>query len=164
MDIRPFTESQSSRILHKTPTRWAEDQRLKSQDHAGIGLKPAGGLGLEDNNLTSAAWDVSLLPDTDSGSDNAPKSIVESIDSNDSNDNVHAISVMYTMMCMNMRTMTRGHRVLQTLRRPWRLGKPRPTWNGYSVGSKGRSGARQEGRGSERDSWTGGIGSKAPHH
>ena len=46
---------------------------------------PAGelGLGLQDNYITAAAWDVPLLPDTDSGSDDATESVVNSIDSND---------------------------------------------------------------------------------
>ena len=41
------------------------------------------GLGLQDNDITAAAWDVPLLPDTESGSDDATDSVVDSIDSND---------------------------------------------------------------------------------
>ena len=41
------------------------------------------GLGLYDNDITAAAWDVPLLPDTDLGSDDTTESVVGSIDSND---------------------------------------------------------------------------------
>ena len=40
-------------------------------------------LGLQDNDITAAAWDASLLPDTDSGLDDATESVTSSIDSND---------------------------------------------------------------------------------
>ena len=88
MHIRPFTESQSSRILLTRSTRWSDDHRLESQDEPASRRHrpntPAGelGLGLQDNDITAAAWDVPLLPDTDSGSDDATKSVVDSIDSN----------------------------------------------------------------------------------
>ena len=89
MDIRPFTESQSSRILLTRSTRWSDDHRLESQDESASRRHrpntPAGELGLrlQDNDITAAAWDVPLLPDTDSGSDDATESVVDSIDSND---------------------------------------------------------------------------------
>ena len=89
MDIRPFTESQSSRILLTRSTRWSDDHRLESQDEPASRRHrpntPAGelGLGLQDNDIAAAAWDVPLLPDTDSGSDDATESVVDSIDSND---------------------------------------------------------------------------------
>ena len=87
MDIRPFTESQSSRILLTRSTRWSDAHRLELQDEPASRRHrpntPAGelGLGLQDNDITAAAWDV--LPDTDSGSDDATDSVVDSIDSND---------------------------------------------------------------------------------
>ena len=89
MDIRPFTESQSSRILLTRSTRWSDAHRLELQDEPASRRHrpntPAGelGLGLQDNDITAAAWDVPLLPDTDSGSDDATESVVDSIDSND---------------------------------------------------------------------------------
>ena len=81
MDIRPFTESQSSRILLTHSTRWSDDHRLKSQDEPASRRhqpnKPVGelGLGLQDNDITAAAWDVPLLPDTGLGSDDATESV-----------------------------------------------------------------------------------------
>ena len=69
--------------------RWWDDQRLESQDepasHRQRPNTPAGelGLGLQDNDRTAAAWDIPLLLDTDSGSDDATESVVDSIDSND---------------------------------------------------------------------------------
>ena len=76
MDIRPFTESQSSRILLTLSTRRSDDHRLESQDEpASRRHRP--------NDITAAAWDVPLLPDTDSDSDDATESDVDSIDSND---------------------------------------------------------------------------------
>ena len=43
-------------------------------------------------NITAVAWDVSLLPDTDSGSDVATSRSTESVvDSTDSNDNVYDV-------------------------------------------------------------------------
>ena len=95
MDFRPFTESQSSRILLTRSNRWADDRRLELHDKPASCRHrpntPAGelGLGLQDNDLTAVALDVPLLvvlPDTDSGSDDATESLAESIDSND---NVH---------------------------------------------------------------------------
>ena len=89
MDIRPFPESQSSRILLTRSTRWSDDHRLESQDEPASRRHrpntPAGelGLGLQDNDITATAWDVPLLPDTESGSDDATDSVVDSIDSND---------------------------------------------------------------------------------
>ena len=45
---------------------------------------PAGelGLGLQDNGITAAAWDVPILPDTNPGLAYAMESVVDSIDSN----------------------------------------------------------------------------------
>ena len=60
-------------------------------------------LGLQDNDITAVTWDVPLLSDMDSGSDDATESIATSIDSNDNVYDVH-----YDVM--NMRTLTRGHR------------------------------------------------------
>ena len=119
MDIRPFTESQSSRILLTRFTRWSDDHRLESQDepasrrHRPNTPAEGLGLGLQDNDITAAAWDVPLLPDTDSGSHDTTESITLSI--------VMIMCMMYTMMCMNMRILTRSHRALQTRRRPGRL-------------------------------------------
>ena len=46
---------------------------------------PAGelGLGLQDNDITAAAWDVPLLPGTDSGLDDAKEGVLDGIASND---------------------------------------------------------------------------------
>ena len=85
---KPFTESQSSRILLKRSTRWSDDHRLESQDKTASRRHrpntPAGelGLGLQDNDITAAAWDVPVLPDTESGLDDAAKSVADNIDSN----------------------------------------------------------------------------------
>lgn len=57
-----------------------------------------------------AAWDATLLPDTDSDTYDATESDTDCIDSNDNlfNVNYAIISVMYFMMCMNWRTLIRG--------------------------------------------------------
>ena len=100
MDIRPLTESQSSRIL-LTPcdssgaSRWSDDHILESQDKPASRRHrpntPAGelGFGLQDNDITAAAWDVPLLPETDSDSDDATESVMDSIDSNDNVNDVY---------------------------------------------------------------------------
>ena len=73
--------------------RWADDHRLESQDEPASRRyrtnTPAGelGLGPRDNDLTAAAWDLLLLPDMDSGSDDATKSVTDGgTDSTDSNE------------------------------------------------------------------------------
>ena len=87
-DINPFTESQSSRILLTRSTRWSDDHRLESQDKSASRRHqpntPAGelGLGLQDNDITAAACDVPVLPDTESGLDDAAESVADNIDSN----------------------------------------------------------------------------------
>ena len=65
-----------------TTTDW---NRRTNLHHAGTGLTHLGelGLGLQYNDITAAAWDATLLPDTDSGSDDVTESVASSIDSND---------------------------------------------------------------------------------
>ena len=107
--LDPILHGESSRILLTRSTRWSDDHRLKSQDEPASrrhrSNTPAGelGLGLQDNDITAAAWDVPLLSDTNSDSDDATESVATSIDSND---NVY--DVYYDVM--NMRTLTRDHR------------------------------------------------------
>ena len=66
MDIRPFTESQSSRILLTHSTRWPYDHILESQDKPASRRHrpntPAGelGLGLQDNVLCHATYSLLL--------------------------------------------------------------------------------------------------------
>ena len=85
---RSTLHGESTRILLTCSTRWSNDHRLESQEPVSRRHRPntpAGelGLGLQDNDITAAAWDAPLLPDTDSGSDDATESVTSSIDSTD---------------------------------------------------------------------------------
>ena len=64
MDIRPFTESQSSAVLLTRSTRWSDAHRFKSQEEPPRTRHrpntPAGELGLDlgPSDYTAAAWDT----------------------------------------------------------------------------------------------------------
>ena len=64
MDIRPFTESQSSAVLLTRSTRWSDAHRLESQEEPQRTRHrpntPAGELGLDlaPSDYTAAAWDM----------------------------------------------------------------------------------------------------------
>ena len=63
MDIRPFTESQSSAVLLTRSTRWSDAQRIESQEPPRTRHRhntPAGELGrdLAPSDYTAAAWDT----------------------------------------------------------------------------------------------------------
>ena len=64
MDIRPFTESQSSAVLLTRSTSWSDAHRLESQEEPPRTRHrpntPAGELGLDlgPSDYTAAAWDT----------------------------------------------------------------------------------------------------------
>ena len=100
-------ESQSSGILltRSTTSSWADAHKLNHRvnlHHTCTDLTHARKLGLQTKDLMVAALDAPQLPDTSSDSNDATASIVIKI------------CIMYIMMRMNWRTLTRGPRVLQT--------------------------------------------------
>ena len=86
-ELSKFVQNEDRNITHifTHSAAWSDAHRLESQDEPASRRHrpntPAGelGLGLQDNDITAAAWDVPLLPDTD----DATESVVDSIDSND---------------------------------------------------------------------------------